>query len=139
MIQNTDVSQRAATHKTSRSLDIASVQASLDTLKGLSSPSQKRQDALVKLTKARDELRSYLRFMMFLLSPEKRSQLAAILKPEIDGEITISEQVELAEMEISRLEEDQLEMLVTSRDNLVNHRLLSPEILHELLALLRVR
>jgi hypothetical protein len=79
MIQNTDVSQRAATHKTSRSLDIASVQASLDTLKGLSSPSQKRQDALVKLTKARDELRSYLRFMMFLLSPEKRSQLAAIL------------------------------------------------------------
>ncbi len=44
-------------------------------------------------------------------------QLAAILKPEIDGEITIAEQVEFAEMEISRLEEDQLEMLGVIMDN----------------------
>ncbi len=51
------------------------------------------------------------------LTGEESLQLAAILKPEIDGEITIAEQVELAEMEISRLEEDQLEMLGVIMDN----------------------
>jgi hypothetical protein len=51
------------------------------------------------------------------LTGEESLQLAAILKPEIDGEITTVEQVELAEMEISRLEEDQLEMLGVIMDN----------------------
>jgi hypothetical protein len=51
------------------------------------------------------------------LTGEESLQLAAILKPEIDGEITIAEQVEFAEMEISRLEEGQLEMLGVIMDN----------------------
>jgi len=45
----------------------------------MNSGAQKRQDALAKLTQARDELRSYLRFMMFLLPPEKQRQLSEIL------------------------------------------------------------
>jgi hypothetical protein len=51
------------------------------------------------------------------LTGEESLQLAAILKPEIDGEITTAAQVELAEMEISRLEEGQLEMLGVIVDN----------------------
>jgi hypothetical protein len=51
------------------------------------------------------------------LTDEESLQLAAILKPEIDGEITTAEQVELAEMEIGRLEEGQLEMLGVIMDN----------------------
>ncbi len=51
------------------------------------------------------------------LTGQESLQLAAILKPEIDGEITTAEQVELAEMEISRLEEGQLEMLGVIMDN----------------------
>ena len=51
------------------------------------------------------------------LTGEESLQLAAILKPEIDGEITTVEQVKLAEMEISRLEEGQLEMLGVIMDN----------------------
>jgi hypothetical protein len=51
------------------------------------------------------------------LTGEESLQLAAILKPEIDGEITTAEQVELAEMEIGRLEEGQLEMLGVIMDN----------------------
>lgn len=51
------------------------------------------------------------------LTSEESLQLAAILKPEIDGEITTVAQIELAEMEISRLEEDQLEMLGVIMDN----------------------
>ncbi|NCV06829.1 MAG: hypothetical protein EBV50_11740 [Betaproteobacteria bacterium] len=45
----------------------------------MNSGAQRRQDALAKLTQARDELRSYLRFMMFLLPPEKQRQLSEIL------------------------------------------------------------
>ena len=59
--------------------DVASLQSGLKTLKGLTSASQKRQDSVARLIQARDELRSYLRFMMFLLSPEKQRQLSAIL------------------------------------------------------------
>ena len=59
--------------------DVAALQSGLETLKGLTSVSQKRQDSVARLTQARDELRSYLRFMMFLLSPEKQRQLSAIL------------------------------------------------------------
>ncbi len=51
------------------------------------------------------------------LTGEESLQLAAILKPEIDGEFTTAEQVELAEMEISRLEQGQLEMLGIIMDN----------------------
>ena len=59
--------------------DVAALKSGLETLKGLTSVSQKRQDSVARLTQARDELRSYLRFMMFLLSPEKQRQLSAIL------------------------------------------------------------
>lgn len=51
------------------------------------------------------------------LTGEESLQLAAILKPEIGGEITTSDQIEFAEMEISRLEEDQREMLGVIMDN----------------------
>ena len=51
------------------------------------------------------------------LTSKESLQLAATLKPEIDGEIKISEQIEFAEMEISRLEEDQREMLGVIMDN----------------------
>lgn len=51
------------------------------------------------------------------LTREESMQLAAILKPEVDGEITTAVQVELAEMEISRLEKDQLDMLGVIMDN----------------------
>ena len=59
--------------------DVAALKSGLETLKGLMSASQRRQDSIARLTQARDELRSYLRFMMFLLSPEKQRQLSAIL------------------------------------------------------------
>jgi hypothetical protein len=40
---------------------------------------EKRKRMLEKLNRARDEMRNYLRFMMFFLSPEKLKQLQGIL------------------------------------------------------------
>ena len=81
MIASTSMSKAMQTN--SRQIraknDVAALQSDLETLKGLTSASQKRQDSVARLTQARDELRSYLRFMMFLLSPEKQRQLSAIL------------------------------------------------------------
>jgi len=52
--------------------DVAALQSGLETLKGLTSSSQKRQDSVARLTQARDELRSYLRFVMFFYHPKSK-------------------------------------------------------------------
>jgi len=81
MIASTSMSKAMQTN--SRQIraknDVDALKSGLETLKGLMSASQRRQDSIARLTQARDELRSYLRFMMFLLSPEKQRQLSAIL------------------------------------------------------------
>lgn len=51
------------------------------------------------------------------LTDAESQQLAAILKPEIDGNISTAEQIKFSEMEISRLEEDQRDMLGVIMDN----------------------
>lgn len=51
------------------------------------------------------------------LTMDESQELIEILKPEVGGKISTADQVELAEMEIGRLEEDQREMLGVILDN----------------------
>jgi len=51
------------------------------------------------------------------LTKEESQELIEILKPEVGGKISTADQVEFAEMEIGRLEEDQREMLGVILDN----------------------
>ena len=79
MVTNIGMNVRSAAPRDKAREKIAAIKSHLQTLKHMNSGAQKRQDALAKLTQARDELRSYLRFMMFLLPPERQRQLAEIL------------------------------------------------------------
>ena len=51
------------------------------------------------------------------LTKDESKELIEILKPEVVGKISTADQVEFAEMEIGRLEEDQREMLGVIMDN----------------------
>ena len=51
------------------------------------------------------------------LTKDESRELIEILKPEVGGKISTADQVEFAEMEIGRLEEDQREMLGVILDN----------------------
>jgi Nuclease-related domain/UvrD-like helicase C-terminal domain len=51
------------------------------------------------------------------LTKDESQELIEILKPEVGGKISTADQVEFAEMEIGRLEEDQREMLGVILDN----------------------
>ena len=79
MVTNIGMNVRSAAPRDKAGEKIAAIKSHLQTLKHMNSGAQRRQDALAKLTQARDELRSYLRFMMFLLPPEKQRQLSEIL------------------------------------------------------------
>lgn len=79
MVTNIGMNVRSAAPRDKAREKIAAIKSHLQTLKHMNSGAQRRQDALAKLTQARDELRSYLRFMMFLLPPEKQRQLSEIL------------------------------------------------------------
>ncbi|NBP36661.1 MAG: hypothetical protein EBV01_14885 [Betaproteobacteria bacterium] len=58
---------------------LAAIRSDLENLKCMGQATQKRQDALARLSQARDALRSYLRFMMFFLDPDKQRQLTELL------------------------------------------------------------
>ena len=79
MVTNISMNIRSVVPRDKAGEKIAAIKSHLQALKHMNSGAQRRQDALAKLTQARDELRSYLRFMMFLLSPEKQRQLSEIL------------------------------------------------------------
>jgi len=79
VVTNIGMNVRSAAPRDKAGEKIAAIKSHLQTLKHMNSGAQRRQDASAKLTQARDELRSYLRFMMFLLPPEKQRQLSEIL------------------------------------------------------------